>query len=381
MRTRSSLLLENKHLSERNKFGINEILIYNPTKRIIESADVCSNNFNINSVFRFETGAIWHNQYNIINFWSDRKLSIETDEWSNDDRSTFILKSINSLTPNINWLENNVVFKIVIPGSNDYQVININGWYTFSFIPLSNQENEEIWYFRELKNNISQINRINEDNTFEEIVFDEDELKIEIKRRLSIYLINAEEFLLNKICPNKRHLVGEIVPDRQTTFGLSGLFNSILNYLDEKNENKDLNQKVLNLVLKWIVNHYDNIVIIFERKNSKYIKAIMSNMYIVKEILKMAFIHDNKKEQSSLVLFNQLPHYEFFDVIVNNYLDSLFKMVTSNENFNPDLYLKLSELCQAEGNPIFLIQMKIYKKLKAAVDSNKNNKSNLESIV
>ena len=51
------LLLENRHISDRNKFGIHEVLTYNQKNQCIDSVKASSDNFDINSIFVFETGS------------------------------------------------------------------------------------------------------------------------------------------------------------------------------------------------------------------------------------------------------------------------------------------------------------------------------------
>ena len=70
------------------------------------------------------------------------------------------------------------------------------------------------------------------------------------------------------------------------------------------------------------------------------------------------------KEWSSLVLFNQIPHYDFLKVIIENYTKKIFKWQEDfANNFNPDLYKQLEQLWIIEGIPIFHIQTQIFSKL------------------
>ena len=78
--------------------------------------------------------------------------------------------------------------------------------------------------------------------------------------------------------------------------------------------------------------------------------------------MKVIFLQDNKKELSSLVLFNQVPHYEFFEKVANDYTNQALDCLI-DPNKKIDSILNIQELCNVNSNPVFCIQNQIFKEL------------------
>ena len=57
------LLLENKHISERSKFGITEMLTFDYKSKYLDSVKVNSTDLQLNSIFIFEVDETNHNNY------------------------------------------------------------------------------------------------------------------------------------------------------------------------------------------------------------------------------------------------------------------------------------------------------------------------------
>ena len=273
------LLLENKHISERSKFGITEMLTFDYKSKYLDSVKVNSTDLQLNSIFIFEVDETNHNNYIIkllpkhsyLKVWILKNNKFEFDYQGKSDKiikykGEFTLKFLNSSALKLNLSENNMIFNMLI-SSGEYKnwKVEVNSCDTFSFIPLNHQEDEEIKYFIDLSSELFNV-------ISEYYLYD-----IQIETTYTEYLKNAEDFLWNVKWPNLNYYIGDIISSRQTMFGLFGLLSKILEMLAIDCVNIDFQNNILKVIHKWIINHYENVSIILDRQYYKYANIIMQD--------------------------------------------------------------------------------------------------------
>lgn len=206
----------------------------------------------------------------------------------------------------------------------------------------------------------------------------------DFKEGISTIALRIRKLILNCLRGKVRaeKLIYEIVPHRQVAIAKVGMISSLLHlitiisaHIEEYEMNQDIIDKLAlpkaefdgygNLIeilfhtlLVCVANNQDNRKLLINSAEmiSKFIYVRGCRELII-EIFKDTKYQVNKKEIHSEVLYKRVYEIERYESIIEMPMEKL--STTKNYNF----IILLRHLCMIEGNPLTLVQNKVFKKL------------------